>query len=309
MAEKGASTADKELYEYIESWKVSNTPLRILICGRGGVGKSTLTNNLLKLNLATTDTRGRATTESVVKHEYITERGIKVCIFDTPGFGDIRTSDEEIVRMMRTKTNNEVHLVLYCIKLDGTSRVTREDQRALQLLQIFSKKIWENMVIVLTCANLLHKIMENETEYKSVVQNVKGDIQQVLRNVGVSEAVIEKIPIVVAGDENPDLPGIKNWEDELFLTVLQCVDPKVLPSLLQLRFTFAELITAGLLATAGGVLGGMAAGPVGAAAGVGATTAVTTAGGAIGSITFATLYGVIKYKFKESQSKKKLASN
>lgn len=42
---------------------------------------------------------------------------MKVCIFDTPGFGDSKMSNVEISMMMRKKTDHEVHLLLYCISL------------------------------------------------------------------------------------------------------------------------------------------------------------------------------------------------
>ena len=66
---------------------------------------------------------GAITTSVVSKYEGTTERGIKVCIFDTPGFGDV-LSDEKIIAMMlketESQTKGKLDLVLFCLSLGNT---------------------------------------------------------------------------------------------------------------------------------------------------------------------------------------------
>lgn len=155
MAEKYVkpSVTDHKISEYLDSRK--NKTLQVMICGCGGIGKSTLTDCLFNESVAETGRHGGATTTVVSKHEHENKRGLKVCLFDTPGFGDVRMTNDYIAMMMRKETNNEVHLVFYCIMLDGQCRVMENDERALQTLILFSNKVWENTVIVLTFANEL----------------------------------------------------------------------------------------------------------------------------------------------------------
>lgn len=90
---------DDDIKRHMEEWKkvAEERPLRIIVCGLGGVGKSTLINRLLQLEegekWAEEGRSGGATTSVVMKFEKITKSGIKICLFDTPGFGDIDITD------------------------------------------------------------------------------------------------------------------------------------------------------------------------------------------------------------------------
>ena len=90
---------DDDIKRHMEEWKkvAEERPLRIIVCGLGGVGKSTPINRLLQLEegekWAEEGRSGGATTSVVMKFEKITKSGIKICLFDTPGFGDIDITD------------------------------------------------------------------------------------------------------------------------------------------------------------------------------------------------------------------------
>ena len=171
--------SEEDLKARITTWKegAEQRPVRILICGNGGTGKSTLLNQLMKFEKseakAKEGRRGRATTTIVEKFEKTTERGLKVCIFDTPGFDDMKTTNEEIIAMVENETESKLDLAFYCISLGGSTRVTQGDVRAMTLLtQIFSNQIWERTVVVLTFANHLERDVSEE-DYKETITEIK----------------------------------------------------------------------------------------------------------------------------------------
>ena len=222
---------------HLQAWKehAQEWPLRLLVCGLGGVGKSTLVNRLLQLKdekWAKEDKFGRPTTSVVSKYERTTERGIKVCIFDTPGFSDVDITDRAIVEMIMKKTESRLDIVLYCMSLaDPYPRVLRADIDTLKILtQAFTTNLWKKAIIVLTDANKLAEWKQNADDYLAVVENIKYNLKQVLRKLNVSEEVISQLPIVTAGHTNPILKYEEDkspqaWDDRLFLEMLKRVDP------------------------------------------------------------------------------------
>ncbi len=122
----------------METWKeaTKDRPLRVLICGLKPDEK-----------WAEEGRRGGATTSIVSKFDRTTERGSKVCPFDTPGFDDINMSNEEIIAMMEKETEKKLDMVFYCISLDGSARVQCSDVRAIKIMtQAFSNEIWTKAV-------------------------------------------------------------------------------------------------------------------------------------------------------------------
>ena len=151
-----------------------------MICGNGGTGKSTLLNQLMKFEKpeekAKEGRRGRATTTIVEKFEKTTVRGLKVCIFDAPGFDDMKTTNEEIIAMVENATESKLDLAFYCISLGGSTRVTQGDVRAMTLLtRIFSNQIWKRTIVnvVLTFANYLEEVVVTEEDYKETITEIK----------------------------------------------------------------------------------------------------------------------------------------
>lgn len=100
-----------------------------MVCGQGGIGKSTLINRLLKLNdemeQAKVATEGKLTTSDVDCYERVNQHGIKICLFDTPGFGDPNLNNMDIIAMMEQKTKKKIDLVLYCISIGGRARLEK----------------------------------------------------------------------------------------------------------------------------------------------------------------------------------------
>ena len=289
--------SDDELQKESELWrkKTKGRPMRVLVCGLGGVGKSTLINNLLQLkgeDKLIAAKRGRATTTAICQCERETKSGIKVCLFDTPGLGDAQLSDKETIAMMISETNRQLDIAFYCIALDGSARVQHGDVLAIKIMtEAFTRKIWKRSVIVLTKANVLEK--EEGVEYDEVIMNITESIQGVLKEADVHDEDIDTIPIVTAGHTADAVQEkCKNWEDQLFLAALKQVDPVMFPALFEARFSWKGMMST-IGATVGGVLVGAGigagtgaifgevAGPLGAVVGAGVGAVV---GGTIGGI-------------------------
>ena len=229
------STDDLSLRE-LKAWKkiARKTPLRVMVCGLGGVGKSTLVNTLLQLEgndkQAQAGKKGKATTLVVSKHEKTTKSGIKVCFFDTPGLDDPELDDDEIVARMEKETGKELDIVFYCLSLGGPARVQGGDVKAMKLLtQAFGSSIWKKTVIVLTFANYLERDMVNKEEYNKVIKNITDTLQSALKKKArVQDDIVKDISIVTAGYKDPVLKYEEDnykggWEDHLFVEALRKV--------------------------------------------------------------------------------------
>jgi GTPase SAR1 family protein len=241
-----------------DGWKkaAEGRKLRILVAGLGGVGKSTLINQLLQLKEdgeRAKEGRGGATTLVVSKHERTTKKGTKVVVFDTPGFGDVDIKDEYIIATMERETEKNLNVVFYCISLGGSCRVQREDVRAIKIMtRVFSANIWRKAVIVLTFANDLEAKVANKAEYQTTITQIQEKVRQVLRKDPlIGETVIAQLPIVTAGHsdsilkyEAEECTSLEGWDNRLFQIALEQVDAAVVPTLIEARYSWKNVVAA-----------------------------------------------------------------
>ena len=317
--------SDSEFSKYTEEWKelAKQRPLRILVCGLGGAGKTTLINRLLQLKHSDEKEGETAANPVVTKHERTTERGIKVCLFDTLGFDDIDMSNEQIIAAMENQTEKVVDIIFYCISLDGSVRVQYADVQAIKMMtQAFSSEIWNKAIIVLTFANVLENKVQYPSEYEATITHIKDKVRLVLRDALVDEDIVAQIPMVTAGYTNPVLKYesqecmcLGGWDNRLFLEALKQVDPAAFPALFEVHWSWKDLkstlgggaamitgVSTGVGAMIGAAVGSPLGVGLGAVVGAGIGAGVGVAGGAgIGTFAFQLLKikSILKIKYQK----------
>ena len=184
----------------------------IMICGKTGIGKSTLLNILLgtkdKFAVNGPGSKGddcmAAGTEDVISVSEIIH-GIEVTMYDTPGLQSDH-NDESFVHSM-AKVMEKVDLVLFCI--DSTStRWTAEAGTVGKLHSFFGNEFWMKAIFVLTRSNMAQQALvedddltpeEKIAKCEKAAKNIFKYYKQELQKRGASDDVVKRIPLVAAG--------------------------------------------------------------------------------------------------------------
>lgn len=188
-------TNDK-LKEDLQQWaKNKRRPLVLVAVGRGGVGKSTLVNNLLGLekgdeqycppgNLARAETK-------IVKVCKKTKEGAEVHIVDTPGLGaSLDDIDPRKVIEELSKQAKDADLLFYCVSLHPGARLDRTDVKIVQLLtKAYGPEVWKRAFLLLTFAN-----HSDPKDYIERVRDYASAFTDVLKKAGVGILVEAKFP-------------------------------------------------------------------------------------------------------------------
>ena len=197
-------------------------PLQILVCGKAGVGKSTLINSFFGNKVVDEKDPGSeggdlsAGTTKVESRKFQLGR-IPVDIFDSPGL----QSDEDPSVMEKYLLDiyekcKDVDLFLYCFDMTS-DRFTRDDITTLEKFnKRFGESFWKRCVLVLTKANLVHiprKEKGKERKYhQRRYQTMLSKFREELGKLGVSYSIRNAIPACAAGlaycdvEEGDDIP-------------------------------------------------------------------------------------------------------
>lgn len=219
----------------IKEWIKSKKELRIIVTGKTGAGKSSLLNCFVGTKLFNEGDDLDPCTLVVDQHKCERD-GITVIAWDCPGLQDGTDNEEEYLKDLVEKTERNIDLMIYCVDMSATRATDlRVHGSAIQkLTEILGPGVWSNTVIALTFANLYETRIKTikpgikgevlDTEFKKQIDLWKAKLQQALSEVGVSDFIINALPVCPAGYYTiPHLPGHPLWASQMWVTMLCAV--------------------------------------------------------------------------------------
>jgi GTPase SAR1 family protein len=196
-------------------------PLIFLEVGRTGVGKSSTINTLIGRDVAEVGHLTATTME--VKTYNLAINDIKIQLIDTPGLCDDLeekgNDDVYIDRIKKGVPNQEIDLVLFFSSLMADERsVLKDEKRAIRIIsEAFGKKIWEQSVIVFTCACSRNIVLyEYQNDLKEWTKILKKEIKEY-----AGEDIAEQIPSVAVDNNSETTPDGQRWLGNLYTTSIQ----------------------------------------------------------------------------------------
>ena len=212
-----------------DKWQeISARPIRILVTGKTGTGKSALINGLIGKNMSKEGESLRPETSKVEGFQRIVN-GVPMKVFDSPGLQDGTENEKEYIEDMSASCS-EVDIILYTLKMTDT-RMYEDDVRAMRKLTVaFGERFWTRAMFVLTFANEVqvpaetgkHDYEKEYVNFEKKLERWKDRLPEVLKdNLGISGDIVDGVPVVPAGYyQVRDLPGRRFWFSQFWKTAL-----------------------------------------------------------------------------------------
>ena len=177
--------------------------IRVLVTGKGGVGKSVVVNALVGMDITGAGDDVVSVTKEVKRIE-AAKNGIHVYVTEIPGLGDL-----DIDSLHKALEHSEdIDLFLFCLKM--TERLDRHNIEEMKAVtDKFGEDIWKKGLFVLTFANEISK-----ERFTSKFHQWESEIRKRLKKI-IAPGVAEEIPVVPTGFKEPQLPDRPNWVSEL----------------------------------------------------------------------------------------------
>ncbi|XP_031413724.1 GTPase IMAP family member 9-like, partial [Clupea harengus] len=193
-------------------------PLRIVLIGKTGVGKSAVGNTTLGREAFTSESSANSVTDTCDRRSVLNPRQIEV--IDTPGILDTDRDAEyikkEIVKCIKYSCPGP-HAFLLVIQV---GRFTKEEQNAVRALQeIFGEKAADYMMVLFTRGDdLVGKTISNyvskgHPKLREVIQSCGGRYHAFNNNSSDRTQVVELVKKI---DEMVAANGGSYFTDEMF---------------------------------------------------------------------------------------------
>ena len=133
--------------------------LKFLVCGKAGVGKSSLINSLAGYEVCRVNdpglTDGHLSAGTKLNKVTITIDNSKIDIYESPGLQDGTASESVGYLNDMYQQCKDVDLFLYCVDMTS-ARFGTDDIEALGLItKTFGENIWSRCLLVMTKANMV----------------------------------------------------------------------------------------------------------------------------------------------------------
>ena len=157
---------------------------KYLIFGRTGVGKSSFINSVFGEETAKT-AKFEPCTKIIQRHVDSIRYG-KICIVDTPGFGEINNEIRKALELKKFIKKNHIEKFIFVSSL-RERRLRGDELNMLKTItNIVGKKIWKRTWLILTFAN----DYENKKDRDEAAHN---------RNIGIHDFLFENYPKLYKG--------------------------------------------------------------------------------------------------------------
>ncbi|MEQ2233502.1 hypothetical protein ILYODFUR_022503 [Ilyodon furcidens] len=188
--------------------KQTAEPLRIMLIGKSGAGKSSSGNTVLNKMVFKSDMKLKRVTIHCEKEEGMIE-DTPVAVIDTPGLFEKDRDKEEIVReiLMRVKLQEPgPHVFVFVVPL---GRLTQEDEDTHRLIEAkFGPRVWDYTIVLFTHGDRLEGktinqvISESDDNLRNFIRKCSGGFH-VFNNKNPEDQLqvthfLEKIQTLVA---------------------------------------------------------------------------------------------------------------
>ena len=227
----------------------------LVTAGRSGVGKSTLTRNLLRLtdkDAPLCQHSPSSVTKEVKVYTSLREE-VTVQIVDAPGLTESDVSDSKTMAELQEKTGGKCDIMLYCVSLLPDSKIDKKDEKIIKkLTHVFGEDMWKHTILVLTFANAVkelypgHNIEDLVNDYAQKFQSVLGRVCPSLSVVSIFSCDCRQTQrnpstiVALPAGSNPDEKFVAHlpvgWEVSIFIKVLKKRNVSSIPTVLKANY-------------------------------------------------------------------------